>query len=332
MSRRIERRAFIGLVGGAAAWPLVARAQKVGRVRRVGILLPFAESDREIQDRVQAFKQEFQSLGWMHGGNVQLDERWTGDDMDLIRASAAGLLAAKPDAILATGGRVIPVLLQMTRSVPIVVPGAGDPVGTGWVASLARPGGNLTGFSLLEVSVIGKMLEILKQIVPAIVRVTAIYNPDNPNSAFYRQWFESFAKPLTVEPIVAPIHQLADIERAIEAVAQVRNGGAFFPPDVTVTRLRAQVAEALIRRRVPSIFAERSLAASGGLASYGTDRVDLYRRAASYVDRILRGEKPGDLPFQQPIKYELVINLKTANALGLTVPPMLLAQADEVIE
>jgi putative tryptophan/tyrosine transport system substrate-binding protein len=330
----MKRRDFITLVGGAAvlAWAPAARAQQGERMRHVAILMPYPPSEVEYQARVRALRQELGNLGWTSGVNVQFDERWTSDNMDLIRAAAANLVELKPDVIVAVGGRVIPVLMQLTRSIPIIVPGGANPVERGWAESLARPGGNVTGFSQLELSIVGKQVEVLKQIVPGISRVAAIHNPDNPVAAFYLRSFQSFAGPLSIEPVVAPIHGLPDIERVVESFADQRNCGILFLPDVTTNALRDQVIALVARHRVPAVFTERAFVLHGGLASYGADRIDLFRRAASYVDRVLRGEKPGDLPYQQPTKYELWINLKTAKALGLTVPPSLLATADEVIE
>ena len=330
---QLRRREFITLLGGAAAaWPVAARAQLATRMRRVGILMPYAPSDAEIQTRVRAFQEELLRLGWSKGDNIQFDERWTMDNMELVRANAANLVELKPDVIVALGGRVIPILMQLTRSIPIIVPGAADPVGTGWVESLARPGGNVTGFTNVELSSFGKMLEILKQIAPGTARVAVIYNPDNPNTALYVRLLESFARPLALQPIFSPIYGIADIEHAIESLAQQPGGGVFFPTDLTITQLRDQITALIARRRVPAIYSDRVLVKSGGLISYDADRVDMFRRGASYVDRVLRGEKPGNLPFQQPTKYQLTINLKTAKALGLNVPATLLASADEVIE
>jgi putative ABC transport system substrate-binding protein len=321
------------LGGSTVAWPLAARAQQQsGRARRVGIMMPYAEGDAEYQFRVRALRQELEKLGWMEGGNVQFDQRWTTDNMDRVRAEATSLLASKPDVVVAVGGRVIPVLLQVSRSIPIIVPGAADPVGIGWVESLARPGGNVTGFTFFELSVLGKMLETLKQVAPATVRVAFIYNPDNPNAVVFRHAFVDFAGRLAVEPVTIPIHDLADIDRALASVTEGKNTGVFFPPDITINALREQVVSLVAQRSIPAIYSETVFVKSGGLAFYGADRVDLFRRAAGYVDRILRGEKPGDLPFQQPTKYQLVINLKTAKALGLEVPATVLARADEVIE
>ena len=329
----MQRREFITLLSGAvAAWAFAARAQQGERMRRVGILMPFSPSDKEIQDRVQAFKEELQNLGWTAGVNVQFDERWTTDNMDLIRAAAANFLELKPDVVVAIGGRVIPILMKITSSVPIIVPGGISPVERGWVKSLARPGGNVTGFSIFELSIIGKMLQTLKEIAPNISHVAMIYNPDNPAAALFDRPFEDAAASLAVHPIIARIHGLDDIERVINTVAERPNGGILLAPDVTVSVHLEQIAAIIAQHRLPSIFSERVFAKIGGLVYYGTDRVDLYRRVASYVDRVLRGEKPGDLPYQQPTKFELVINLKTAKTLGLTVPPSLLTTADEVIE
>ena len=329
----MRRREFITLLGGAAAvWPVGARAQQADRVRRIAILMPYLPTDLEVQARVQAFREELTRLGWTRDRNIQFDERWTTDNMDLVRANAVNLLELKPDVVIALGGRVIPILLQLTRSVPIIIPGASDPIETGIVQSLARPGGNVTGFTLFELSIFGKWLEILKQIAPGTSRVAMIFNPDNPNTALYKRLFEADAGSLAVQAVIAPVHGIVDIDRVIETLAQQPNGGVLFPPDITISQLRGQIVATVARRRVPAIYADRVIVKSGGLISYDADRIDLFRRTASYVDRVLRGEKPGDLPFQQPTKYQLTINLKTAKTLGLAVPPTLLARADEVIE
>jgi ABC-type uncharacterized transport system substrate-binding protein len=329
----MRRREFITLISGAvAAWPLVAWAQQGSGMRRIGILMPYPPSDTVNQSRVHALRQELQRLGWTRGANIEFDERWTTDNMDLVRANAANLVELKPDVIVAFGGRVIPVLMQLTRTVPIIIPGSSSPVEAGYIKSLARPGGNVTGFATLELSVIGRILETLKQVAPGTSRVAMIYNPDNPVAINFRSQFESSAMPLSIQPIIAPIHSITDIERAIEALAEQPNGGVFFPPDITTFALRDKVNAILARHRVPAIYTDRLYVTSGGLVSYDADRTDIFRRTASYVDRVLRGEKPGDLPFQQPTKYQLTINLKTAKALGLTVPTTLLATADEVIE
>lgn len=329
----MKRRDFITLVGGAAvlAWSGAARGQPE-RMRHVAILMPYPPTEVEFQLRVQAFRQELGKLGWTSGVNVQFDERWTSDNMDLIRAAAANLVELKPDVVIAVGGRVVPVLMQLTRSIPIIVPGGADPVERGWAESLARPGGNVTGFSQLELSIVGKQMEVLKQIAPGVSRVAAIHNPDNPGAALYLRALQSFAGPLAIEPAIVPIHGLPDIERVVESLADQRDSAILFLPDVTTNVLRDQVIALVAHHGVPAIFTDRAFVRHGGLASYGADRIDLFRRAASYADRIMRGERAGDLPYQQPTKYELWINLKTAKALGLTVPPSLLATADEVIE
>ncbi len=327
-----KRRKFITLVGGAAMWPLAARAQQRNRVRRIGILMAYPKGDPELTMRLQAFRQELAKLGWTEGVNVQLDERWTADDMDRVRSEAASLVKSNPDAILATGGRVIPVLLQLSRTIPIVAPGASDPVGVGWATSLARPGGNLTGFTTFELSIFGKSLALLKQIAPTITRVAFIYNPDNPNTALYRRSFEAASGPLAVEPIDLPIHGLADIERAVNSFADRQNTGLSFPSDLTTVAMRNEIVALVARHHLPAIYSDPAFVRAGGLAFYGSDRVDQFRRAAGYVDRILRGEKPGDLPFQQPTKYQFIVNLKAAKAIGLDLSPALVALADEVIE
>jgi putative ABC transport system substrate-binding protein len=245
--------------------------------------------------------------------------------MDLVRANAANLVELKPDVIVAVGARVIPVLMQLTRTIPIIIPGSSDAVGLGYIESLARPGGNITGFANMEASAIGK-------IAPGTSRVAMIYNPDNLLALRLLPSFESFALKLSLQPISAPVHNMPDIEREIEVLSEQPNGGALFPQDLTITALREQITSIAARHRLPAVYTDRIFVASGGLASYDADRTDIYRRTASYVDRVLRGEKPGELPFQQPTKYQLTINLKTAKALGLTIPETLLAAADEVIQ
>jgi putative ABC transport system substrate-binding protein len=329
----IPRREFIWLLGGAAAaWPLAALGQQPRHLQRIGILMPNPRSDAESQSYVRAFKQELARLGWSENGNVQFDERWSTSNMDLVRADAANLVASNPDAIVIVGDRVIPILTHLTRSIPIVVALTSDPIASGAVESLARPGRNVTGFSLIEFSIFGKMLEILKGLAPRISRVAMMYNPDNPVGGAYLRAFEMVAAPLAVQPINLPIHDLADIEGAIASLAEQSDGGVLIPPDVTIFSLREQVAALLARCRVPAISIYSALTAAGGLVSYGPDRTAMFRQSASYVDRILRGEKAGDLPFQQPTRYRLVINLKAAKALDLPVPDTLLVAADELIE
>ena len=329
----MNRRAFISLLTGAAAWPLAGRAQQAERMRRVGVLMAWPESDPDIQARVTAFRQELRRLGWSEGASLQIEQRFGGDDMDRLRAYAAELIELKPDAVLVAGRRAVSVLRQQTRSIPIVLAGISDPAGQGLVTSLARPSGNITGFSLFEFSVIGKMLEMLKQTAPGISGTALIYNPDNPaTDLFVLPAFERAASALGVQSAGFAIHDTAEIERAIEAAARQPNGSLFFPGDVTVTIHRELITRLVARHRLPAIYSDPVLVRSGGLMSYSPDRTDIFRRAASYVDRILRGEKPGDLPVQQPVKFELVISLKAAKALGLAVPDNLLVAADEVIE
>jgi ABC-type uncharacterized transport system substrate-binding protein len=329
----MRRREFLGALSGAVVLrPRAASAQQGERVRRIGILMPFSPSSPEAQARMRAFREELRRRGWAAGINVQFDERWTGDNMDLIRSSAANLVELGPDVILAVGGRVIPILMAQTRKIPIVIPGGSDPVASGYVESLAHPGGNVTGFALMENSIIGKMLQTLRDIAPGVAHVSMICNPDNPGAALFARAFETAAEPLGVEPAVAHVHDLPDIERVIAGTAGKPDGGVFVPPDVTVEAFAEQTVMAVARHRLPAIYPQRSFVLSGGLISYGTDRVDLFRRSASYVDRILRGEKVGDLPYQQPTKYELVINVKTAKTLSLPIPPRLLFTADEAIE
>jgi len=328
----VKRRAFLGIMGYAVVfWPLVARAQGE-RVRRIGIVMPFPPTNAEMQARVRAFRDELRKRGWAASVNVQFDERWTGDNMDLIRSAATNLVELNPDVILAVGGRVVPILMELTHSIPIVNPGGSDPVGRGYAESLARPGRNVTGFAIMELSVVSKMLQTLKEISPNITHISMIYNPDNPAGALYARSFQSAAGLVGVEPTVTHIHGLAEIERAVAPAAAQPNGGIFVPPDVTIAAFTEQTVAAVARHRLPALYSEREFVTKGGLVYYGTNRIELYRGAASYVDRILRGEKASDLPYQQPTKYEMVINLQTAKAMGLTIPSKLLFTADEVIE
>jgi len=329
----MKRRDFITLLGSAgAAWPAVTQAQQKERVRRIGILMPFPKSDAAAQARVRVFRQELARLGWSESGNIQFDERWSTDNMDVVRADAASLVELTPDVILISGDRVIPVVMKLTRSIPIVVAGTSDPIASGAAESLARPGRNVTGFSLVEFSIFGKMLEILKRMAPGISRVGMIYNPDNPVGATYLRWFEPSAGQIGVQPINLPIHDAASIDRAIANMAEQPKGGILSPPDLTTNIHRTQIVTVVARHRLPAIYTNPLFSEAGGLVTYGADSLAMFRQSAGYVDRILRGEKAGELPFQQPATYRLVINLKTAKALGLELPPTLLASADEVIE
>jgi putative tryptophan/tyrosine transport system substrate-binding protein len=329
----MRRREFITLFSGAAtAWPIAARAQQPPRKRKVGILIPYAETDQVWQTRVRALRQELARLGWTAGGSVEFDEIWTTDNMDRVRDGVAQLLALNPDVIVAWSRRGVEALRQQTRTVPVIFVGIGDPVEGGVVASFAKPGGNFTGFTLWEYSIIGKMLEMLKEISPSTSRAALVYNPDNPGTVIMARWFETVAAQLAVRPTLAPVHTAAEIEHAIEAFVSEPNGALLFPPDVTVTTHRDFIAALAARHRLPAIYFDPVIVFGGGLMSYSPDRVEMARQAASYADRILRGEKPGDLPVQQPTKYELVINLKAAKAIGLNVPPALIVRAVEVIE
>jgi putative ABC transport system substrate-binding protein len=325
----MRRREFIAALG-AAALPLSARAQQGAGLPRVGLLMAYA-NDGENQISVP-FRKRLEELGWIDGRNVRIEERWGNDDMDRIRAQAAELVRLEPQVIVTSGARVLPALRQQTNTIPIVFAGLSDPVSQGIVASLARPGGNITGFTLLEFSAVGKLLAIFKQIAPNIRRVGAVHNPNNPSNAFYLRSFEAVAPQLLVQPVRLPTYTRAEVERAIEAFAGEPNSGLLLTPDVTTIMYRDVVVNLAARYRLPAAYFLRSFVSVGGLLSYGPDYDDIYRRTATYVDRILRGEKPADLPVQQPTKFELAINLKAAKALGLSIPETLLATADEVIE
>jgi putative tryptophan/tyrosine transport system substrate-binding protein len=327
----MKRREIIALMGGAAvAWPLAARAQQPDRMRRLGMLMNFAESDPVIQASLAAFLQRVRDLGWVEGRNIQIEYRWTVSSADRARTFAAELVAMKPDVILASGGTSLSALLQETGSVPIVFVGAGDQ----FIASLARPGGNATGFTAPEATIGTKWLEMLKEIAPGITRVV-ILSSDNPASSVLLPPLEAAAVSLGVQATVAHFRDAAEIERAIGASAREPNVGLLVLGGSLAAVHRDLIIALAARYRLPAIYAGSTFPRSGGLLSYGEygiERIDNYRKAAEYVDRILRGEKPSDLPVQAPTKYELVINLKTAKALGLTVPLALQVQADEVIE
>jgi len=330
----VRRRAFISLLGGAAAvWPLGARAQQRERVRRIGVLLPAAADDTVFQTRMAAFLQALALLGWIVGRNLSIDIRWATANAEEIRRHAAGLIALAPDVILATGDSTIPPLLQATRTVPIVFPVANDPVAAGYVESLARPGGNATGFMISEYSFSGKWLELLKEIAPDVKRV-AVFRDTTANVTGLAQFgiIQAMAPALSVEVSPINLRDTDEIERAVAAFARTPNGGLILTASGAAIRHRDLVITLAARHKLPAVYWERFFVAAGGLVSYGADLVDHYRLAANYVDRILKGEKPTDLPVQAPTKYELVVNLKTAKTLGLEVPPTLMARADEVIE
>jgi putative tryptophan/tyrosine transport system substrate-binding protein len=328
---RMKRRDFIALLGGgAAAWPLAARAQE--RVRRIAVLLPASSDNAEFQAWVQAFVQGLALLGWTIGQNVRIDTRWATPNAVDVHRHAAELAALAPDVILAQGASSVTSLLQVTRTVPIVFPTAVDPVGAGIVDSLARPGGNATGFSGLEYSLGGKWLELLKEIAPKMTRAAVLRDPANPGGPALFGIIQAVAPSLRVEVIPVNMRDAGEVERTVAAFAHSSIGGLIITPNPFANAHRDLIFTLAARHKLPAIYYDRTFVAAGGLNSYGPDFLDQYRRAAGYVDRILRGEKPADLPVQAPTKYELVVNLKTAKALGLDVPASVLARADEVIE
>ncbi len=328
----MRRRDLLGAMGSAAAaWPLAARAQQAQRVRRIGLLLPASATDPEFQARVGAFLQGLQEAGWSIGRNVQIEYRWAGDNPD-TRKLAVELIAFAPDVILADGGGAVGTLMQATRTVPIVFPVAGDPVGAGFVDTLARPGGNVTGFLNFEYSTSAKWLELLKQIAPGVTRVAVLRDPALPTGTGQFGVIQAAAASFKVEVVPLNLRAMADIERGVAGFAQKPNGGLIATANPFAIAHRKEIIALAERHKLPSVYFEPFFAKDGGLVAYGPDIVDQYRRAAGYVDRILKGEKPADLPVQAPTKYRLVVNLKTAKTLGLTVPPPLLATADEVLE
>jgi len=329
----MRRREFITLLGGAAAGrPLAARAQQRERVRRVGVLMNTAADDPIGQTRIAAFVQGLQQLGWGVGRNVEIDSRWAGGDADRIRRYAVELVALAPDVIVATGSATVGPLQRATRSVPIVFVTTVDPVGGGFVENLARPGTNATGFTAFEYGLSGKWLELLKQIAPRVTSVGVIRDPEIAAGAGQFGAIQSVAPSFGVELRPIGLRDASEIERAITAFARSANGGLIVTPSALTLVNRAAIIALAARHKLPAIYSDRHWVTAGGLVSYGPDRIDQYRQAASYIDRILKGEKPADLPVQAPTKYELLINLKTARALGLEIPSSVLARADEVIE
>ena len=325
-----RRREFITLIGGAAAWPLAVRAQQGERVRRVGVLMNLAADDPEGQSRIVAFVQGLQQSGWTDGRNIRIDTRWAAGDADRYHRYAEELLALAPDVILASATPSVQALQQATRTVPIVFANVGDPVGMGFVESLARPGGNTTGFTPLEFGFGAKWLELLKEIAPRLTRVAVLR--DLTIGPAQLSAIQAVAPSFGVELSPVGVRDAGEIERTIAAFAQSSNAGMIVTASTSAVIHRHLIAMLAARHRLPAVYSFRYFATTGGLLSYGPDPIDMYWRAASYVDRILKGEKPADLPVQAPTKYELVINLKTAKALGLDVPPTLLARTDEVFE
>jgi putative ABC transport system substrate-binding protein len=329
----MNRRQTVGLLVGAAAWPLVARAQQQSeRMRRIAVLMPAAVDDTHYQTWFRAFLEGLQQSGWIMGQNVQVDARWATANPDAVRRNAAELAAIAPDVILATGASTLRPLLKVTRGVPIVFASVADPVGGGFVDSLARPGGNAPGFMSLEYSISAKWLELLKHMAPSVTRVAVIRDSTRTSGTGQFGIIQAMARALGVEISHVNEHDATEIERGVTSFARSSNGGLITAVSGLALIHRHLIIKLAAQYRLPAIYFERAFAAAGGLMSYGPDQADQFRRAADYVDRILKGEKPAELPVQAPTKYELVINVKTAKALGLEVPPTLLARADEVIE
>jgi len=331
----MRRRGFITLLGGAAAWPLAARAQQQrDQRRRIGVLMGYAESDSEGQAFIAAFREGLQKLGWDENRNIRIEYRWaTLGDPDLIQRFAKELVALQPELILSHNTPTTAAMLQQTRTIPIIFALVNDPIGSGFVASLPRPDGNATGFTAFEGSEAGKWLELLKEIAPRVTRVAFLFNPATaPYAEIFLNPFKAAAASFAVEGIVAPVHDTSEIELVIAAQAREPNGGLIVMPSTFATLHRMEITSLASRYSIPAVDPFRFFSELGGLLSYGNDFVDNFRRAASYVDRILKGAKPSELPVQAPVKFELVINLKTAKALGLDVPSLLQQRADEVIE
>jgi putative ABC transport system substrate-binding protein len=328
----MKRREFIALVGGAVVpWPLSARGQQPERVRRIGILMGLAASDPGGQSEVAALKQGLQALGWIEGRNVQIEMGWAGGELQPMQASARELVARQCEVIVGRSTPVVAALLKETRTIPIVFVAVVDPVGSDFTVSLARPGGSVTGFQNYEFTMGGKWLELLKQVAPHVTRVAMIYNPTTVPYEFVRK-LEAISPSLGLQPVHVRVRDAAEIDSAIATFAREPGGGMIVVPDTFNVANRVQIIGLAAKHSLPAVYTNVLHTRSNGLISYGPDTPDLFRRAASYVDRILKGEKPADLPVQQPTKYELIINLKTAKAFGLTIPPTLLAIADEVIE
>ena len=329
----MRRRDFLGIVGGASVMPLVAHAQQPERMRRVGILTPWASNDTEAQDRVNAFVHALPQLGWTVGQNVRIDNRWGDGNIDTTRKYAAELVALAPDVILALSSAALAPLLEVDRAVPIVFAGIADPVAAGYVESLARPGGNATGFTVYEYSIGGKWLELLKEMAPHVKRVAVLREAAIAAGPGVFGAMQALAPSLGLELRPVNVQEASDIERALTAFARDNpSGGVLASGSPSQSRHRQVIIALAAKHRLPAVYNARFFAAAGGLLSYGADFLDQSRRAATYVDRILKGEKPADLPVQAPTKYELVINLKTAKALGIMMPPSLVTRADEVIE
>jgi putative ABC transport system substrate-binding protein len=331
----MKRRDFITLVGGAiAACPLTLKAQQAGHMRRIGVLFGSARGDRQAVIELAMFRNTLQELGWAEGRDVLIETRWAAADVDRIHAFARELVSLQPDLILGQTTPVVAALQRETKTIPIVFVVVADPVGSGFVASLPHPGGNITGFINIEGSLGGKWIETLKDIVPGVTHAALMFNPDTAPVAYYQQPFEAAARSSGVEPTAVPVRNEADIERIFASLEDKPKTGLVMMPDIfTATPRNLDLVISLASRyRVPTVYPYRYMVAAGGLISYGVDPVDLFRRAPTYIDRILKGANPADLPVQLPTKFEMAINLKTAKALGLDVPPSMLTRADEVIE
>ncbi len=330
----MRRREFITLLGASAfAWPLAVRAQHATGMRRVAVLHPYAENDAEVLTRVAAFREGLETLGWTESRNIRIENRYSGGDVGRMRAYAAELVHSAPHLIVGSGTPITAALKEATSTIPIVFNLVNDPVGQGFVASLSRPGGNVTGFTFIDFPLIGKWLELIKEIAPGVRHVTLMFNPDTtPFYPAFLHELEAVHKSLSVELSASPVRDEAEVEAAITALAREPGGSLIAAPDAFINNHRRVIMTLTERRRLPAIYGFRQFAREGALISYGPDTADIVRRSAGYVDRILKGERPADLPVQAPTKYQLVINLKTARALGIEIPPALLAHADEVIE
>jgi putative ABC transport system substrate-binding protein len=326
------RREFIAGLGSTAAWPVVARAQQVDRVRRIGVLMPNDEDDPTQKARLTALTQALADLGWTDGRNMRMDVRWGGGDANRLRALAQELVGLRPDIVLASATAPTVALQRETRTIPIIFTNARDPVATGIVTRLDRPSGNITGFATFEASLGGKWLELLSEIALGLKRAAVMFKPDTASESLYMPSLETAARSLNVVPIMAPVRSDGEIEAAITALGREPGGGLVVMPDVFLGSHRAPIISGAARNKVPAVYELSAFAREGGLLSYGVDRVDSFRRAAPYVDRILSGARPGDLPVQFPTKFEMAVNLKTAKTLGLTVPQSILLRADEVIQ
>jgi putative tryptophan/tyrosine transport system substrate-binding protein len=330
----MRRREFFKILGGVAVWPIMVRAQQTERMRRIGVLMAHAETDPEYRDYLAAFWEELHKLGWTEGRNIQVDTRWGAlDDAEVRLRSANELIALQPDLIITQNTPPTETVLQQTRVVPVIFVIVADPIGSGFVSNLARPAGNATGFMIMEPTIVSKWLELLKEIAPRINRVTFSFNPaTTPYRDIYLKPFKAAALSLAVEATAAPVHDLSDLEAIFAAEARRLNSGVIIMPDGFMNVHRAEVVSFAARYRVPTVYPWRYFTELGGLLSYGNEQRDSFRLAATYADRILKGEKPGELPVQAPVKFELVINMKTAEALGLDVPLRLQQLADKIIE